>query len=104
MSTQPETRFTQKVQSELRKIPGIWFYKNVAVSVAGIPDIIGCLNGLFFALELKVPPNKATTLQLHVIRKIRDSGGYVEVVTPANLHTVLAELQRLAGSADSPVA
>ena len=47
---------------------------------AGIPDIISCVNGKFFAFEVKTATGKATPLQETTIRKILAAGGTAAVV------------------------
>ena len=47
---------------------------------AGIPDIITCVNGRFFAFEVKTPIGKTTPLQDATIRKILAAGGGAFVV------------------------
>jgi Holliday junction resolvase len=64
------------------------------LSRLGIPDIIGVINGQFFALELKVGKNKATALQTHVLKKITEAGGFAQVVIPENLELTLEQLRR----------
>jgi hypothetical protein len=91
---QPETRFKMRVQKRLSKITDCWHFKNVAGSVVGIPDIIGSIRGVFFAFELKIPPNKATKMQEYHIRLIKRSGGFAAVVTPRNLDQTLKELEK----------
>lgn len=49
-------------------------------SAAGRLDITCCYDGRFYAFEVKVPGNKATALQLSVIKKIRAASGVAEVV------------------------
>ncbi len=94
MSTQAETRFKQKVLKLLNELPDTWCFKNVSVSVAGIPDIIGCHRGYFFAWELKKnSKSKPTKLQAHVLEKIREAHGFSEVVHPDNLDEMLAKLR-----------
>lgn len=47
----------------------------------GVPDIVGCLDGRFFALEVKRPKvGRLSEMQKHVIKQIEDAGGAVGVV------------------------
>lgn len=41
----------------------------------GIPDLIGCYDGKFFAIELKVKKNKPTPLQAQRLLMIENAGG-----------------------------
>lgn len=42
---------------------------------AGIPDLIGCINGRFVAIEVKQPGKKATKLQEYTLGLIKKAGG-----------------------------
>lgn len=48
---------------------------------AGIPDIIACIGGRFYAFEVKQPKGRLTDLQKVMIRKIRAAGGVAARVT-----------------------
>jgi len=47
---------------------------------AGVPDVICCLDGRFFAFEVKTPEGRLTKLQEHTIQRIKDAGGHTFVV------------------------
>lgn len=47
---------------------------------AGVPDIIACIDGAFYAFEVKTEIGKPTALQEATIRKIRAAGGTAVVV------------------------
>lgn len=49
--------------------------------VAGIPDIIACIDGRFYAFEVKQPGGVATALQQTTIEKICAAGGLAVIVT-----------------------
>jgi len=65
-----------------------FFWKASDRYYAGIPDIIGCYCGRFVAIEVKIDSNKPTPLQTHYIEKIREAGGFAEVVTYVNLKRI----------------
>lgn len=48
---------------------------------AGIPDIIACIGGCFFAFEVKQPGGKLTRLQELTLTKIHAAGGIAYKVT-----------------------
>jgi Holliday junction resolvase len=50
-------------------------------SVAGIPDIICCLNGRFVAFEVKTETGKLTKLQGSTIARIKAAKGKAFMVT-----------------------
>ena len=48
---------------------------------AGIPDLVGCVRGLFFALEVKLPgTGKISPIQKVTIKKIKEKGEGVACV------------------------
>lgn len=74
-----ETPIQQDIQKALGKLPGIWYFKTHGsmYQMFGIPDIIGCYQGRFFAIEVKKPGKQPTKLQERVLNQIRDAGGLV---------------------------
>jgi hypothetical protein len=70
-----ETQLTAKVKRTIkRKFPHAWVYKTSDRFTSGIPDLIICMHGLFFAFEMKVGKNKATPIQQHTLDQIRAAG------------------------------
>lgn len=61
---------------------------------SGVPDIVGCFNGVFFALECKANGNKPTALQAREIDRINVAGGFAMVVDETNVEA-LRELSAL---------
>ena len=53
---------------------------------AGIPDIIGCLEGKFIAIECKAGKGKTTALQERELNRILNAGGYALVVNEENIN------------------
>ena len=47
----------------------------------GIPDLLCCWQCRFLGLEVKLPGEKPSPKQRHIMRAIRDAGGIAEVVT-----------------------
>jgi len=94
----PEKKFENQIKGYLDSI-GAWFIKYWAGSQftkSGIPDLLCCVNGYFVAIEVKADNGKPTPLQLHNIRKIRESGGFAFVVYPSGfneLKEILADLK-----------
>jgi Holliday junction resolvase len=85
-----EKQLQKKVVEFLRKT-GAWFYhpREWKKGTDGIPDIIGCLDGKFFAIELKNPEikdpkKKLRPEQKNVINQIKQSGGFVLVTNDLN--------------------
>ena len=55
---------------------------------SGVPDIIGCVNGKFLAVECKAGKNTPTALQLREIAAINTAGGIAIVVNEDNIEMV----------------
>ena len=71
-----ESYLKNSVVTWIRKnFPGAWVYHPTDRFRAGIPDLLICINGRLFAIELKVKSNKPTKLQSYVLRRIREAGG-----------------------------
>jgi len=66
----------------LKTLPDCWFMRTEGGPYGrkGVPDIVGCLYGKMFALEVKRIGGKATKLQLHELEKIRAAGGRTGIV------------------------
>ena len=94
MASTPEN----KVKTKLKKIldeMGIWHFSpyQAGMGRAGIPDIIGCYNGLFVAFECKANGNKPTALQQREIDAIRTAKGIAFVVDEHNVDEIKELLQ-----------
>lgn len=75
-----ETRLKEKVLAMVKKeFRDAWVYKTSDRWKSGIPDVLVCRKGRFYAAELKVGNNKATRLQLYVLKQIKRAGGRVAV-------------------------
>lgn len=51
---------------------------------SGVPDIVGCYKGFFFAIECKAGDKRPTALQEKELERIRDAGGQVFVINETN--------------------
>lgn len=66
-----------RIERFLRRQPRCWVRKtHGSAYTAGVADLIGCLNGRFFAIEVKRPGEIPTVLQAHELHIIRQAGGY----------------------------
>ena len=52
---------------------------------AGIPDIIGCMDGHFIAIECKAGKGKTTALQDRELERIANAGGTAFIAREHNL-------------------
>lgn len=77
-----ESDIVKAIIKYLKTVPGCFCWKEHGgmYGTAGIPDIIACINGLFFGFEVKTEDGKPTKLQEATIRKILAAGGTALVV------------------------
>lgn len=91
----PEAKVKKKVADLLKKYNAYYFFPAMgSFGRAGVPDIIGCYRGYFFAVECKAGKGKTTALQEAELKKIRDAGGTAFVINETNfdlLETYLKE-------------
>lgn len=86
----------KQVQTEILewlRSQGYYVIKTIRSNDTGIPDIIGCADGLFFAIEVKredLGYEDATPKQKLHIRKILEAGGIAFVAS--SLEEVIANL------------
>lgn len=65
--------------------PEVWCWKVHDQFTSGIPDIVGCLGGVFFAIEAKQVKElgrrqgKTEAIQVYVMEQIKKAGGIVGV-------------------------
>jgi len=84
MAKKPETLFKEKIRPQLDALKNSWWVKTQMRSIRGIPDLLGCVNGYFIALELKTDDKRSelAPLQGYILRKITKAGGIALEVTP----------------------
>ncbi len=77
-----EKDITAAIMRFLRMVPRCFAWKEHGgmYGTAGIPDVICCLDGRFFAFEVKTPDGVVTKLQERTIHKIKVAGGHAYVV------------------------
>lgn len=77
-----EKDIVNKILRYLKTVPDCFCWKEHGgmYGTAGIPDIIACIGGRFFAFEVKTETGKTTALQEATIRKILACGGHAYVV------------------------
>ncbi len=93
MAEKKETTFKKRIRPSLDALPRSWWVKVQQVGIRGTPDILGCVNGHFVALELKASKTSdAEPLQAYTLRKVDEAGGVAFVVTPENWNEVYREL------------
>lgn len=77
MPKKAESRRQKKIRTTLEKEVGGWWKKiwGGPYQDGGIPDLLGCVEGLFFGFEVKEPGNELDPLQEDEIDAILISGG-----------------------------
>jgi len=78
-----EKRIKLKVKEVLEIAFITWWFMPVANEFTrkGIPDFIGCYDGLFFAVETKTIDNELSAAQKHERLNILKAGGAYFVIT-----------------------
>jgi hypothetical protein len=84
-----EANLTRRVRRWLDEQPETWSMKVAGgpLQRRGIPDIVGCRRGRFFAIELKAPGGRATPSQRAEMQALEAAGARVL------LASTLAEVQ-----------
>jgi hypothetical protein len=76
----PEGRVKDVIKAYLRSLPNCWFFmaNTHGYGVNGVPDIVGCYRGVFFAIEVKAPGKLkgVTPLQQMQINEINQAHGW----------------------------
>lgn len=90
MARTPEAAVKAAVRKVLDRL-GIYHFMppGMGLGRSGIPDIIGCKNGKFIAIECKAGKGKPTALQERELIAICNAGGFTFVVN----ETCLDELE-----------
>ena len=77
-----ESDIVKSILKYLKSVPRCFAWKEHGgmYGTAGVPDIIACICGAFFAFEVKTAEGRTTKLQDATIRKINACGGRAVVV------------------------
>ncbi len=70
----------------------VYYVKIVVATVAGHPDVIASVNGLFFGIEFKSSSGRMSDLQKYKRDKILASRGNYLLVTPGNYKESLLKI------------
>lgn len=83
---QPESRLSRRIMHHLRS-QGVFVFKQHGseFTMAGLPDLIACVDGLFVGFEVKMPDKRHNTsvTQDLVLSMIRQSKGLTFVICSA---------------------
>lgn len=88
-----ESDIVRAILKYLKTVPNCFAWKEHGgmYGTAGVPDIIACIGGRFYALEVKTEKGKATALQEATIRKIQNAGGIAAIVRSVDEVRVLLQ-------------
>lgn len=85
----PEKKVKLKVVAVLKELGAYYFYPvSGGYGASGVPDIVGCYKGNFFAVECKAGKGKTTALQEKNLNNIMTAGGTALVVNEDNIEDV----------------
>ena len=89
----PEKKVKNLVVKQLKEIGAYYFFPATGgYGRSGVPDVVGCWKGRFFAIECKAGNNTTTALQELELKKIQEVGGVAWVVNEQNMDSVKAAL------------
>lgn len=94
----PETKFQNKVLSDLKKLDNLWVLKTQEKTRKGVPDLLICANSRFVAIELKSKNKAPDPLQQFELNCIEASGGASFVAYPENWQEIYKKLALLSQS------
>jgi Holliday junction resolvase len=96
MAQTPEKKVKDKVVSVLKSEGAYYFFPAThGYGRSGVPDVIACVNGHFFAIECKAGTNKPTALQVRELEAIRRCGGVAVVANEENWDMVRDIVRKL---------
>jgi Holliday junction resolvase len=96
MAMTPEGKVKKRAKEHLDTAGAYYFMPATGgFGRSGVPDIVGCFNGVFFAIECKAGKGIPTALQEREMKNIRKAGGQAWVVNEENVDTVPQWLSQL---------
>jgi hypothetical protein len=92
-----ESVIVRRILTYLKTVPHCFCWKEHGgmYGTAGVPDIICCIDGRFFAFEVKNETGVPTALQEATIRRINAAGGVAVIVR--SVEEVAGEIRRCQG-------
>lgn len=89
---QPEAKIGKKIREYIEGAGGFVFKVHGGPQMmAGLPDLVCCIQGLFVGIEVKQPGQNPTARQVFVHNLIRRSGGHVVVAHSVEEASVFIE-------------
>lgn len=89
MAQTPEAKVKAAVRKLLTEL-GVYYFAPASNGMgrSGIPDIICCVSGKFFAIECKAGKGKTTALQERELSAIREANGVAIVVYEGEMDVI----------------
>ncbi len=91
MALTPEKKVKNAIIKQLKLLGASVYYFFPATGGygrSGVPDIVGCFNGKFWAIECKAGKNTTTALQDRELNAIRNARGEAWVINEENVDAV----------------
>lgn len=100
MAMTPEGKVKAKVKKLLDSYaPRVWYFMPAMGSFgkSGVSDIIACVGGVLFAIEVKadMKKNPPTPLQMQCLQKVQDADGAALVVDANNIEELRTLIERV---------
>ena len=95
MAMTPEAKVKKVVVKQLKELGAYYFFPATGgYGKSGVPDIVGCWEGLFFGIECKAGKNTPTALQEKNLLDIEKAGGFQIVINEESMDKVSTLLKR----------
>ena len=76
------------------KTNGIYCFKTMANNKSGVPDVIACIEGVFFAFEVKGSKGMISRLQQKHLQDIQQNKGMAFLIRPNNYLSVTGKIKQ----------
>lgn len=76
-----ESPIKGKIVKYLNSLPQSQFFPSLPGAPTGQPDITGCIQGRYLAIEVKVPGGKAKRHQTYVLDQLSKAGAACTIAT-----------------------
>ena len=94
MAATPESKVKAAVRKILVSMDVYHFMPpGMGMGRSGISDIVGCMDGMFIAIECKAGKGKTTALQERELAGVTAAGGFAFVARETNLEELTRLLQ-----------
>ena len=93
MADTPEAKVKKKVKAVLESLGAYYTMPlGAGFGVAGVPDFLCCVDGVFLAVETKAGKGKTTALQDRQLGAITTAGGHALVIRETNINELEEKL------------